>query len=710
MNIVSLSGVFSRMSHRLAQYARLLDMKRAVVSFGSTDDSIQRIYVINLDRKPDRWRQVSRELGRFRDRSGGPLSMLARRFSAIDARYLEEGSPKDEILRPHYSLADQLLVEPNPQLTVDANSRTRHIDMTRQEVAIALSHIDVWKLVASGDAAYTLVLEDDAYFRKGFARTLDEVWPPLVHQGLKSAAFDVLYLSFEEVGPKTSPVKPATSRVRRPDRGIWQASGYVLSRDGARKLLKLLPAHGPIDLWLNLQFGELDVFLTPRSIIEQRIDLASTNSYSVLPVLSQVGVLTREKPLVSRIELLFGPVIAFGEPGSGLTALATALSMLGYTCCSDILELPAEELSSLLEYRHSRVFNAYVNVGGLAEEALATLADKYPDARFISTNPECGPPLDLSSRRFLVFTADHQDKWAVLSAFLGQEYPAFPYPDNEDIGQRVPTARPGIRLASRPLKFDRSPWIIRRANWDGIAIRGDSRRQTQTEEVGFSGDIALDDSLWKLRDDTFPSNLVLFSPTNFTIGKGKLATLTLRKEHTPVRSFTSAALASRQLFRYGTFSATLRPSDVPGTITGMFLHRNGPRQEIDIEFLGKDTTSMLVNVYFNPGTEGTKLEYGYRGTPTLVDLGFDASKAVHLYEIEWLPHLIRWRVDGRIVHERVTWGPTPVPDLAMEFNINLWHSRSTELAGRLNPTMLPARAEVGSIRIVGQGYPVVTRP
>jgi Glycosyl hydrolases family 16 len=80
-----------------------------------------------------------------------------------------------------------------------------------------------------------------------------------------------------------------------------------------------------------------------------------------------------------------------------------------------------------------------------------------------------------------------------------------------------------------------------------------------------------------------------------------------------------------------------------GLITGMFLHRNSPRQEIDIEFIGKDTRKMLVNVFYNPGVEGSRMEYGYRDAPTLIDLGFDASEDFHEYEIEWREGSIRWR-------------------------------------------------------------------
>ena len=43
------------------------------------------------------------------------------------------------------------------------------------------------------------------------------------------------------------------------------------------------------------------------------------------------------------------------------------------------------------------------------------------------------------------------------------------------------------------------------------------------------------------------------------------------------------------------------------------------------EIRGNDTTKMLANVFYNPGPVGTKLEYGYRGTPTESALGSDAN-------------------------------------------------------------------------------------
>jgi beta-glucanase (GH16 family) len=134
-------------------------------------------------------------------------------------------------------------------------------------------------------------------------------------------------------------------------------------------------------------------------------------------------------------------------------------------------------------------------------------------------------------------------------------------------------------------------------------------------------------------------------------------------------------------------------------VTGFFLHRDSPRQEIDIEITGNRPSRLLVNVFYNPGAEGAKFDYGYRGTPAAIPLGVDASKAAHRFAIEWDPCEIRWFVDGELVHRRAAWNPTPIPHLPMTLHVNTWPTRSRELAGRLALRALPASAIVRSIAI-----------
>ena len=702
-------------------------------SIETRDDTIQRIYVINLDRKPDRWRQMTRELGRLRDRSGRPLAAMSRRFSAVDARYNQELS-REDLVQSEYSLSDQLFVQPEPRLNGAVDVQAQAIEMTPQEVAVALSHIKIWTLIAESEPRYTLVLEDDIYFRRGFATTFDATWMELTHRNGESCVADLIYLSYEKA-VKQVPRRPYSELLFRPSTGLWQLSGYILSKSGAQKLLDRLPVRGPVDLWLNHQFRALDVFATRRPIIVQRPDVPSTNSYSVLPILSQVGVMTREKPLLVKGKAMQGPVFAFGKFESGLTSLAMALSMLGYRCCSDVTALPPREHADLFGRKRGRVFDAYVNVGTLDVHSIAELAKIYRTARFIVTVSDEGCPnssveesqngatkasvasedwtdrtlMQIStelSDKVLVLPTHHRDKWELLCSFLGCEYPAYAYPEYVDQVQRhlVVGARENHNGWWSPvnhLKRDSSPWIVPRRDWEGLQLA----KAAEPVPFDFRGNglsnepRVLDTETWGLRDDTFPSNLALFKAGNFEFNTNGVGQLTLREESASVRQFTSASIASRRRYLYGRFVAELRPTNVSGVITGMFLHRNGPRQEIDLEFLGRDTTRLLVNVYYNPGVEGTKLEYGYRGTPTLIDLGFDAALEFHQYEIEWRSDYILWRVDGRIVCKRVIWEPTPIPHLPMQFNVNLWPSRSKRLAGRLATSDLPTQSFIRNIAV-----------
>ena len=550
MNLMSFSGFFERQKYKASLKARLLDTRKRSNAFARSkiNDAVQRIYVINLDRKPDRWQLVKKELRRVKDQMNDPLTKMTRRFSAIDARYFKE-LPSSQTLVPYYYLADQLAVEPNPLLQIDASSRSRRIEMTRQEIAVALSHIEVWKLIAASDIPYTLVLEDDVYFRRGFTRSMDEAWNFLLRQSSDKSPLDLLYVSFKETARRSQREK-SREPAHRPSCGIWYASGYILSKRGAEKLLSLLPVRGPIDLWLNLQFEKINVFTTRRSIIEQRIDTPSSNAYSVLPVLSQVGAFAYEKPLLAQSRKLPGPIFVYGDAGSGLTPLATSLSMLGYTCCSDLLRLPQEELTRLMSAKKGQIFNAYVNIGSFDANTLTRIAKLYPNARFISTSDMVIAPT-IPPAATLYLSSNHPDKWAALSTFLKQEYPAFPYPTIEDIGQRdfqyghdEHDLRP-----YKDLRYDSSPWIITTDGWRGISVIGSPANQkTATKIVRYwKAGTALPSGTWKIRDDTFPSNLCLFTPEN--LEETTIATrLALKKEATTVRPFTSAAIVLRMGF------------------------------------------------------------------------------------------------------------------------------------------------------------------
>lgn len=198
--------------------------------------------------------------------------------------------------------------------------------------------------------------------------------------------------------------------------------------------------------------------------------------------------------------------------------------------------------------------------------------------------------------------------------------------------------------------------------------------------------------------ETFPGNLASFAREHLRYGDDG-AQLVIDAAEGGVRPYRSGAFASVRSFTYGRFEADIRAAPGSGLVTGFFLHRDTPRQEIDIEFAGADSGRMLVNVYFNPGDDGTAMGYGYRGSPCRIDLGFDATADFHRYAIDWRQDRVAWLVDGKVVHERVSWDPTPIPHLSMRLHANLWAPRSDELAGRIDEGTLPAAAAFRNVLV-----------
>ncbi|MEL6317360.1 MAG: family 16 glycosylhydrolase, partial [Pseudomonadota bacterium] len=130
---------------------------------------------------------------------------------------------------------------------------------------------------------------------------------------------------------------------------------------------------------------------------------------------------------------------------------------------------------------------------------------------------------------------------------------------------------------------------------------------------------------------------------------------------------------------YGRYEVVMQPSNTSGVISSFFTYTGpwfkNPHDEIDIEFLGKDTTSVYVNRF----TAGKKLKGQF------LPLGFDASKRPELYAFEWRPDSIIWHAAGKELY-RTTLEDGPLPTHPSKIYINLWagYNPTQELwAGRV---------------------------
>jgi len=256
------------------------------------------------------------------------------------------------------------------------------------------------------------------------------------------------------------------------------------------------------------------------------------------------------------------------------------------------------------------------------------------------------------------------------------------------------------------LDHDGEPWIVPAKKLEGYCgTPGPISHATRTGTFTLLRDddlATVDATFWERLDSTFFCNLAQFRPENAITVPGAGLKLALEHKATPEREYSSGSISTKKdggQFTYGRFETVMKPAKTSGVITAFFLYRFDPWQEIDTEFLGKDTTKLLVNVYYNPGQVGDLYNYGMLGTPVLIDLGFDASLDFHRYAIEWEADEIRWFVDDRLVHVRHEGRPTPIPHLPMRLFVNLWPCCSEKLAGPFAPGETPSTAEVKNVSV-----------
>lgn len=674
-----------------------------IEAFGGGARQITAILVINLDRQPGRWRRVTEELGRFRTADGKPLTAITRRLVAVDARDGRSSAATGDV-DVMYRVGDQMHVQPDPRLA-ECFSPDEPVRMTHQEVAVARSHVEAWKSIASGAEEFVLVLEDDAWFKPGARSAIDRGWRAALSRCAVVGGPRLLYLSYDDAGG-TGVREDACDSLFRPVRGLWFLSGYVLSRAGANALLHAMPVVGPVDLWMNYRLSELGALAISSPAIAQRPDAASDNAYSMLPFLARAGIVDAAhgaKPP----DLRHGrPVFAWSSRRDR-EGLAMALAMLGLRVRvfdGDEAPMHQQELMEVL-----KEFDALVDVP-LLPDALTFVAAEDTFVIFLeadATRPAGLRPAEMQSSKTAILEHDDDGRWSwgALCRVLGLVAPVDEFPAGAPRALRMfRDDRPtkcvplGVRSHRTGLPMDDSPWILPSiSGWQPLQAANPQAPVLAGAPIA-EASMAEASSEFPAVVETFPGNLAAFALENLEHSDHG-ARLRIEAIEQGVRPYRSAAFASRRSFEHGLFQAEIRAAAGSGLITGFFLHRHGPLQEIDIEIPGSDPRRILVNVYFNPGDEGAAMSFGYRGTPCWIDLGFDASAAFHLYAIDWRPDRVAWLVDGRVVHERVGWDPTPIPHLKMRLHANLWAPRSEEFAGRIDDRRLPASAAFRNVSV-----------
>lgn len=132
--------------------------------------------------------------------------------------------------------------------------------------------------------------------------------------------------------------------------------------------------------------------------------------------------------------------------------------------------------------------------------------------------------------------------------------------------------------------------------------------------------------------------------------------------------YTGAEYRTQQTFGFGMYDVSMKPIKNDGVVSSFFTY-TGPSDgtvwdEIDIEFLGKDTTKVQFNYYTN----------GVGNHEYVYDLGFDASQSFHQYGFYWDSSSITWYVDKKPVYTATR----DIPQTPGKIMLNVWNGKGVD--------------------------------
>ncbi len=155
------------------------------------------------------------------------------------------------------------------------------------------------------------------------------------------------------------------------------------------------------------------------------------------------------------------------------------------------------------------------------------------------------------------------------------------------------------------------------------------------------------------------------SQTGFSDGT---LNLTIDKDHSGKYNYAGAEYRTNDFYSYGYYETSMKPIKNTGVNSSFFTYTGesdgNPWDEIDIEFLGKDTTKVQFNYYTN----------GQGNHEFMYDLGFDASQGFHTYGFDWQPDHITWYVDGKAVYT----ANQNIPKTPGKIMMNAWPGRGVD--------------------------------
>jgi beta-glucanase (GH16 family) len=147
------------------------------------------------------------------------------------------------------------------------------------------------------------------------------------------------------------------------------------------------------------------------------------------------------------------------------------------------------------------------------------------------------------------------------------------------------------------------------------------------------------------------------SPDNVSIDNGVLV-LKLSGSQPGEKPVCAEISSKRSDFRYGSYRASIKTTNVAGGVVGWFVYLGSPLNEIDVEFLTEDITQVhttLHHVQTSVDYEVTKIDY-------------DPSADFHEYRFDWYADRVEYFIDGTPLVTLTN----QVPNMDCQIMLNHW--------------------------------------
>jgi GR25 family glycosyltransferase involved in LPS biosynthesis len=182
-----------------------------------------RIYYINLDRRPDRRDNIEKLIKHHK------LNDITERVPAVDGSKLNLNNISNTII--------------SKKGIDNANNLTMRtgVPMTPGAIGCALSHRNVWSKIVDNKINAALIMEDDIKINNNFMNDIEKYSKDL------PPSYDIIFIGYHPASIKYVEKSNFLRNVFLKSKKVYGLFGYVVTLEGAKKLLKLFPIEDQID-------------------------------------------------------------------------------------------------------------------------------------------------------------------------------------------------------------------------------------------------------------------------------------------------------------------------------------------------------------------------------------------------------------------------------------------------------------------------------